>query len=294
MKKALLIDLILLFMMAILTGCFQWNPKYHAIDTAPSSADSEVLLHEANKLANTADGPEKLNRAINAYENLLEIDPSIYEALTHISSLNLLMGDAYSGNRSEKIEYFRSAMNYSAQAMYTSPDFKKQVNEGAELWEAIDTLSIREMDAMFFWTTGVFYYYKEGLHPIAQVINYRWIRRAKLLMERMKVLDPEWGGGGVYFMWGLYYLSIPESVGGDRNLSSEYFDKAIAIGPHWLMNRWGRAKYFHIKMGNKEQFKMDLEWVLAQDIEKCMDHFAWKIFFRKDAYYMLAHIDEYF
>jgi hypothetical protein len=232
MKKTLLIDLILLFMMAILTGCFQWNPEYLAIDTTPSSADSEVLLHEANKLANTADSPEKLNRAINAYENLLEIDPSNYEALTNISSLNLLIGDGYSGNRSEKIEYFRSAMNYSAQAMCTSPDFKKQVNEGAELWEALNTLSIREMDAMFFWTTSVFYYYKEGLHPIAQVINYRWIRRAKLVMERMKILDPEWGGGGVYFMWGLYYLSIPESVGGDRNLSSEYFDKAIAIGPH--------------------------------------------------------------
>jgi hypothetical protein len=47
------------------------------------------------------------------------------------------------------------------------------------------------------------------------------------------------------------------------------------------MNRWGRAKYFHFKMGNKEQLKRDLEWVLAQDIEKCMDHFAWKIFFEK-------------
>jgi tetratricopeptide (TPR) repeat protein len=294
MKKPLLIELILLLMLTILTGCFQWNPKYLSIDTTPSSASSAVLLSKANKLANTADGPEKLNRAIKAYEDLLAIDPSNYEALTNISSLNLLMGDGYAGNVTEKIAYFRSAMNYSAQALYTNPDFKKQVDEGAELWEALDTLSVREMDAMFFWTTGVFYYYKEGLHPIAQVIDYRWVRRAKLVMERMKVLDAEWGGGGVYFMWGLYYLSIPESVGGDRILSAEYFDKAIAIGSNWLMNRWGRAKYFHFKMGNKEQFKKDLEWVLAQDIEECMDHFAWKSFFQKDADFMLAHMDEYF
>ena len=110
----------------------------------------------------------------------------------------------------------------------------------------------------------------------------------------MTEIDPAWGGGAIYFTWGVYYLSIPEAVGGDRPLSAEYFAKAIVTGPDWLLNRWGRARYFHIKMGNPIEFKEDLAWVLAQDITEAPGHFAWNAYFQTDARDLLDHSDDYF
>jgi tetratricopeptide (TPR) repeat protein len=294
MKKRFIVELFLLVTIFVLSGCIQWNPKYVQTDLTSSKTDILRLMNKANALAKKADTAEKLKKAISAYENVLDADPSNYDSLSYLSTFNLLMGDGYTKKRSEKIKYFRSAMNYSAQAMYTNPDFKTEIDKGVRLWEALHTLSVHEMEAMFFWTTGIFYYYKEALNPLAQVIDYRWVKRAKLVMERMMDLDPDWGGGGVYFIWGIYYLSIPESVGGDRKLSEDYFEKAVAAGPDWMMSRWGRAKYFHFKMGHKVQFQNDLEWILDQDIKKYKDHFAWKVFFQKDAEYMLSKLDEYF
>ena len=110
----------------------------------------------------------------------------------------------------------------------------------------------------------------------------------------MAEIDPDWGGGAIYFTWGVYYLSIPEAVGGDRTLSAEYFDKAITTGPDWLLNHWGRAKYFHVKMRNPNEFKEDLTWVLAQDIAEAPGHFAWNAYFQEDAKDMLDRFDDYF
>ena len=92
----------------------------------------------------------------------------------------------------------------------------------------------------------------------------------------------------------MIYLSIPTVVGGDRKLSAEFFEKGIEAGPNWLLNRWGRGKYFHVKMHNPDQFKEDLEWVIDQDIEKAGGPYAWKVYFINDARKMLDNMDDSF
>ena len=147
---------------------------------------------------------------------------------------------------------------------------------------------------MFFWVNAVFYSYKEGQGFIGQMINFRWMKRAKQVMEHMTSIDPDWGGGALHFTWGVYFLSIPESIGGDRKKSAQYFRKAIEIGPKNLLNRWGRAKYYHIKMNNPQGFREDLEWVLSRDIQQSAGHPAWNTFFVKDARRLLDTMDRYF
>ena len=277
-----------------ITGCFRWKSDFSTRVPSLPQTETQTLLEEANRLADKADDGDKLKSAIEAYKKVLEADPDNYEALIYSSTYLLLLGDGYTTKNSQKVKHFKAALGYSERAMYTNPAFKKLIDEGYPVWQAVDSLTIREMDAMLFWTTAVFYYYKEGLGAVGQMINYHWVKRAKRVLERMTELDPDWGGGGVHFIWGVYYLSIPVGVGGDRKLSAEYFQKAIEAGPHWLLNRWGRAKYFHVKMRNPQQFKEDLEWVLAQDIHEAGGPFAWKAYFIMDARTMLDHFDDYF
>jgi tetratricopeptide (TPR) repeat protein len=276
------------------TGCFQWQSDFSPHVSSLPRSNAQTLLEDADGIAGRADDKGTLMQAIEAYKQVLRADPHNFEALCYLATYHLLLGDGYSTGKANKIRNFKAALGYSERAMYTNPAFKKLVDQGTPVWQAVNSLSIQEMEAMLFWTTAVFYYYKEGLGVLGQILNYAWIKRARNVLEHMTDLDPDWNGGSIHFLWGVYYLSIPVSVGGDRELSAEYFQKAIETGPDWLLNRWGRAKYFHVKMDNPLQFKQDLQWVLAQDLQKTSGPYPWNAYFIKDARTMLDHYEAYF
>lgn len=284
----------LMLLISLISGCVHWSSEFTSETPSLPPSNAEELYNSALQIFNTADNEEKVEQAIIAFEHVLKADPGHYDSLSYISTLHILLGDAYSSKKKEKIYHFRSALIYSERAMYTNPEFKASINGGEPVWEAARFLTKKELDAMFFWTTALFYYYKEGLNAFGQVTQYHWIKRAKLVLDLMTNLDPEWGGGGLYFTLGIYYLSIPESVGGDRKLSAEYFQKAIDKAPDWTLNRWGRAKYFHVKMQNQEEFKEDLQCVVNQDFRVLKGPYPWNIYFQKDAKNMLEHMDDYF
>ena len=287
-------SILLLIIALILTQCFIYSPDWQIPESTDRETDIDGLLQEADTLVQNADNKEKLMDTITLYETVLQADPQNYKALYELGHLNLLVGDGYSTKTGEKKNFFKKALYYNEHAMYTNPLFKEQIDAGADVWEAAQVLEEKEMDLMLFWTTAVFYYYKECLGAFGQMINYKWIRRAKSMMEHLYAINPDHAGGAPYFTKALYYLSIPRSVGGNKKIAEELFAKAIEVGPDWLLNRWGRAKYFHVKMQNRDAFKQDLEWILEQDIDTMKGHPAWKIYFMNDAKYMLAHIDDYF
>ncbi len=278
----------------VISGCFTYNPNWQIPESESSAGEAEDLIRNADRMLLTSYNAADLEEIINLYESALQVEPDNFEALSALGHLYLLRGDGYCKEGDDKKNCFKKALYYNERAMYTNPDFKELIDNGAEVWEAVEVLSEREMEPMLFWATAVFYYYKESLGPLGQMINFRWIKRARRVMERMSEVNPDFGGGAVHFTWALYYLAIPESVGGDREKSEVLFAKAIEVGDDWLLNRWGRAKYFHVKMQNREQFKKDLEWVIAQNVSEMQGHRAWKTYFVDDARNMLDHIDEYF
>ena len=280
--------------MLALCGCLHWKSDFSDWSAAPVVEDPEALVAHANRLMEQADGRENLLAAINAFQAVLRVEPSNYTALYEVSNGYLLLGDAYTEQRREKLRHFRLALLYSERAMLTNAAFKERIEAGAPVWLAVDALTTREMEAMLFWSTALFYYYKDGFGPIRQTINYRWITRARRVLGRMAELDPDWGGGAVHFSLGLYYLAIPVRVGGDRELSAAYFARAIEAGPDRLLNRWGRARYFHVKMQNPDLFVEDLTWILEQDLAAVRGSRAWNIYFFRSAREMLDRVDHFF
>jgi hypothetical protein len=98
----------------------------------------------------------------------------------------------------------------------------------------------------------------------------------------------------VPFSLGIYYMALPESAGGDLDRADTLFRQAIETGPDWLLNRWGRAKYFYDKTGNRDGFVKDLEWVLARDVSNVPGPPAWNAYIRRDAGRLLEEIERYF
>jgi len=272
-----------LIVFSFLSGCMRYSPQYTTQIAHVNTAEVRALLERAENLALKAVDRETLLYSITAFELVISKDVHNYKALTALGNLYLLLGDGYEQSTELKAGYFEKAMLYCEQAMHQNTEFNNRIDAGEKAWQASSVLSIHEIDAMVFWVTAVFYYYKECLGPIGQMINYPWIRRAKIMLAAAESLNAEWGGGIIYLSWGLYYLSVPEAVGGNRALSAEYFDKAIKTGPDWMVNRWARAKYFNVKMGNQAQFQEDLQWIIDQDFNLARDHMAWRHFFISDA-----------
>lgn len=263
-----------------------------ALVVAPAA--SAALADEARRKLSSADSAALLVEAMDAYRTVLRADPLNYEALATLANLHTLLGTAYTTSRREKARNFRQGIRYAELAMYTNPRFRELVDAGVKPWDASHVLTEREAEAMFFWVTGVFYLFKEGMSLPGKVSNLVWIERGGRFLGRLDQIDPEWRGGALQFSWALYYYILPTSHGGNKALARVFLERSIKDSPEWLVTRWGRAGYFHVIARDEAGFRRDLEWVLARDIARPGGElFAWKVHFQRNARFLLDHTERY-
>ena len=266
-------------------------------DTAKPSrqGDVDVLLEEADTLTREADSREKVVALVALYETVLAIDPENRQALVGLARYHVLLGAGYSDDVEQKKQHFAAAITYSERVMYLNEDFRTRVAAGDALWDASDVLTADDVDGMGWWSTAVFYYFKECIPDAYKIFNAKWINRNKIFMERIEAVASDWESGANYFNLGIYYLAIPEEFGGDRQKSAEYLEIATETGPNRLLFPWGRAKYYYYTQGNRSGFESDLEWVLAQDPHAPTgDGFPWNVYFQSQARELLGAVDQLF
>jgi tetratricopeptide (TPR) repeat protein len=256
--------------------------------------DPGALRSQAEALVQEAGTGEKVEALIGRYEEILQIDPQDCDALSKLGEYHCLLGAAYAKSRTDKKREYFLAIQFCERAMATNGEFKALVSDGKDVGEACRVLGVREMDAMFFWSMAISYLFKECQGTIGSMVNFSWMKRCRQVMERMLEVDPEWRDGVVSFSWGIYYLALPKAVGGDMKKSSEFLDRAIQAGPKSLLHRWGRAKYYDVKIGDAEAFREDLEWVIAQDPRQSVNPtYPWSAYFQRDAKAMLERSKKY-
>ena len=171
MKK--FINLISLFTLVFLiNGCaMKWSPSFQEQVIDKPTPLSMKLSHEAEKLIPDSIDKKSLQESITAYERVVKENPGDYNALKMLSTQTILMGTAYTKSRREKSTLFRKAMIYAERAMYTNSEFRTMINEGKKPWEAIDSLTATEAEAMFFWVTALQYEFKEGMTLAQKIVN---------------------------------------------------------------------------------------------------------------------------
>lgn len=268
-------------------GCMAWRPQWPGESTAATPDVVAVRMAAADRLAAMAADREGVEAAIAGYGEVLALDSRHAGAQIQLAHLHLLLGDGYSSTRTAQRDHFNKAMRHAEAAMYANAAFRDRIRAGDPTWVACTALGEPDLDAMFFWVNAVFYQFKETLSAPGQALNLRWIRHARRMMDHMATLAPE-NDFRIDFLFGTYYLSIPTSIGGDRERSADYFNSAVENAPNMLLPRWGRAKYFHVKMDNPREFSEDLSWVITRNPDDMQDHPAWKQFFINDARRMLA------
>jgi hypothetical protein len=271
-----------------------WRPGWTYSREATGTGDIDALLKRAHEKGQQADTEEKLAALIATYELILSIEPDHRHSLTDLCSYYTLLGTAYRQERDGKADAYMQAIRYCEQAMYLNVNFKKRGDLGESLWDASAVLVAEDADAMGYWATAVLYYFKEVVPDPLKPFHARWLTRARIVMERVEAVKPEWSGGANYFNLGIYYLATPKVMGGDLSKAEEYFAKAAATGPDWLLTPWGKAKFYYPLTGDRQAFDQDLAWVLTRNPHETGEPYAWSIYFQQQARELLAQGDKLF
>jgi len=285
---------IIILSLFFLSSCIRWEDGWKQFKEPTRTGDVTELLEKAQNQINEADTEDKIREFIKTYESVLEIDPYNYEALWSLGRWYSVIASAYADDKEEKKKYYLASIRCCEQGMYTNPQFRDLVDRGEKLWDACRVLSNREMGAMYYWYASRGGYWLECMNPISRMIQLIHAGRVKKVLTRMMETDPTWAGGHPYCAWAVRYAILPKLMGGDLKKAEEFFDNAIEAGPNWLYIKLGRAKYLHTKKQDKEAFKRDLEWVIAQDPHEADSPYPANVWMQAEAREMLASIDDYF
>ena len=280
-------------LVSFMAGCIAWEPGWKQAQAPAVKGDVKALIGKAKKLESEADSREKLSQLITALEDVLKADPRNQQALQDLGSYCYLMGYGYGNDKGEKVENYRKALQYCERSMYRDPDFKALVDKGEEVWNACRVLKKDNMRAIYFYYMAAGNWWVECLGPLEKMVSFFWIGRGKKLLEYMTAIDPQWGYGRVYFAWACLYTVSPGFLGGDMKKADEYFNKALALGPHMNVFYGTRARYYQVKMKDRKAFSGDLHHALAIDPRK-MDEYPWAVWYHVKSVEMLKDIDKYF
>lgn len=285
--KRTIFAFIFIFSMLTFSSCVSFKPGY--VDkNLPEIKNNYVTLEQIKELEEKADTKQQIDLLIEKYLSLSKQEGYKYFGLWKAGNYHILMGAAWSDSKSEKKKHFKEAIKLCEAAMSTNPAFMDLINSGEDIITASKKLTNNEIDAMGYWYTARFYYFKECLAPMGRIINTKIVIENNEMIEMIDLLDPNWAGGGNYFSRGLYYIAVPERFGGSKAIAEEEFNKAVEVGPDFLVNRWGRAKYLYELTGNTEGYLEDLNWVVSQDPHKCGNTYPWNIYFQQDAKKLLS------
>ena len=280
-------------------GCMSWTPGWEGSPlssgsaSAGESAPSSALARAEALFENAGDAPQ-LQQAIREYEALLPSAADPGAVLARLSEAHILFGAAYADGKNAKAGAYTTGIRYAERAMAGNPAFRRRVEAGEPLGDASAELTRAEIRPMLFWVTGVSYYYKECLSGLGHLLQFRWMLRTRQVMERMMELDPAYEHGAVPFSLAIYFIGLPASAGRDLERSAELLAQSIADAPTSLLARWGRAKYLHVRTGDRAAFRQDLEWVLAQDPARAESPRRWNVYFQRDARDLLGRIESLF
>jgi len=248
-----------------------------------AQTDAVSLRDAARRQGDSIDSRESAQAAIRAWERVVAASPEDAEAWVEIGCLRLLEGAAYRTDSGERLQCYTAALQACERAMATNPEFLQRVRAGQRVREASAALGARDMGAMHFWSTGIFYIFRDCLGLFGRIVNVGKMDDAKALLTRMDSIDPTWEEHTTTFSWGIYYLAMPAARGGDKAKARECFDRAVALGQTRLLPRWGRGKYFYPAIGEKQLAKADLKTVTERSLDGLGGNRSWNRYFQAEA-----------
>jgi len=190
-------------------------------------------------------------------------------------------------------ELYQKGKEYAYNALLSHKKFRKAINKGTPLWEAIKLIDDEEYAPALFWTAMCW----------ASWLNFNMtdpsammgIPGMRAIIDRLYQIDDKYFYGGVHLLLGAYYSQIPALMGGGVDKAKEEFEKAFQIseGKMLLQNVY-YARYVATVTQDEELFESQLKKVLEAPIDILPDQKFTTAVAKKKAEYLLKNKDKFF
>lgn len=273
-------------LLAFLAGCRAPTSR-DFLPLVDSSASPALDWAEARALEPEAETETEVRAILEAYRAVPATAPHYAEARTAAARLCLLWGALFAENTDAQRAAYELTRELAADAL--RPELRQflETPDPSGFARVDGPPTATEMEALFIWSNAVFYTFRDVASWWERVFRHAALRHAEAVLRAMEHDAPDWGEGSLQFALGIYYLAIPDVLGGDRALAARLMDEAVARSDRRLLTRWGRAKYLATALGDEALFRRDLEWVLAQDPAAMTGPSIWNRYFQTDARRML-------
>jgi hypothetical protein len=170
---------------------------------------------------------------------------------------------AYAKARGRADAFYAQGKTYGQRALSSKSAMRKALTGPLpEMEKALHSFGKNELPVMFWsafcWGNWL------NLHrddPTAFIDT----PRVQALFERVVALDPGFNYGSGLSALGVIHASRPAMLGGDAARAREYFDRAIAAAPGYLMHKVLMAQYLAVQMQDRALFAQLLNEVRAAD-----------------------------
>lgn len=258
-----------LLSLIILYGCPAKRKAGWEIEIEKGAGNIQVMLEKADALWEQRGEQDKLESAIKAYEDVLSVDPDNLEVLTKLSRACYLLADGYleGVDPDRQLEFYNKGAQYGERAMALNPEFKKLVEGGAKIEDAIQVLDAKYIGAIYWSASNLGKWArKKGF-----LTTLKYKDKIRKMVQKVLEMDEKYFYGAPHRYFGAYYAVAPSFAGGDLKKSEEHFKKALEIEPNYIGTWVLKADTLDVKLQDKELYRKDLEKALSIPAETLPD-----------------------
>ena len=263
-------------------GCGYLNTSTNA-----NRLDYEYLIKEGELYWEKRANPKSAKMATLYFEKAFELNPQNFELTVSLSRAYYFQGyyieidpakrdTLYLKGASAALTGFQNTAFFQSFADTASTDnLKLQIT-------AIRKAPVETIPALYWWAANFGRYLTTK--PVLKRIESREI--IETAMHRIATLDEDYYYGGPTRFFGTFYSRLP-GVPLDRAKSN--FDQSLADSPDYLGTRVLRARYYHTKLGNRDLFEEDLNYVINADPSVLPDAMPENLYEQEKARELLKH-----
>jgi len=263
-------------------GCGYLNTSTNA-----NRLDYEYLIKEGELYWEKRANPKSAKMATLYFEKAFELNPQNFELTVSLSRAYYFQGyyieidpakrdTLYLKGASAALTGFQNTAFFQSFADTASIDnLKLQIT-------AIRKAPVETIPALYWWAANFGRYLTTK--PVLKRIESREI--IETAMHRIATLDEDYYYGGPTRFFGTFYSRLP-GVPLDRAKSN--FDQSLADSPDYLGTRVLRARYYHTKLGNRDLFEEDLNYVINADPSALPDAMPENLYEQEKARELLKH-----
>ena len=263
-------------------GCGYLNTSTNA-----NRLDYEYLIKEGELYWEKRANPKSAKMATLYFEKAFELNPQNFELTVSLSRAYYFQGYYIEIDPAKRDTlYLKGASaaltGFQNTAFFQSFDDTASIDNLKLQITAIRKAPVETIPALYWWAANFGRYLTTK--PVLKRIESREI--IETAMHRIATLDEDYYYGGPTRFFGAFYSRLP-GVPLDRAKSN--FDQSLADSPDYLGTRVLRARYYHTKLGNRDLFEEDLNYVINADPSALPDAMPENLYEQEKARELLKH-----